>query len=364
MRFDPIWNDAPGLSLPRLAGEASAEVCVIGLGGSGLSCLEELTRRGCAAIGIDAGEVGGGAAGRNGGFLLAGSAAFYHRSIATVGREMAREIYRGTLAEIDRMVERWPGLVRRTGSLRIAASAAEEADCRVQLAAMEADGWPVEWYEGPEGRGLLIPSDGVFQPLARCRQLARELTARGVRLGEQTPALAISGERVVTAHGVISCRAVVVAVDGRLELVLPELAGRVRTARLQMLGTAPAPEVSFPRPVYRRWGYEYWQQRPDGAIALGGYRDRGGEAEWTSEAVPSSPIQTALEQFLREEIGVTAPITHRWAAPVGYTPSGIPISDEVRPGVWAIGGYNGTGNIVGARLGRQIARQVCESLVD
>lgn len=368
---DTIWNYTPAsplhplvklAQLAQLEEEVSADVCVIGLGGSGLSCLEELSELGCRAVGIDAGTVGGGAAGRNGGFLLAGSAAFYHQSIATIGRERARAIYQDTLTEIDRMAVRWPGIVRRTGSLRIAASAAEEADCRVQLAAMEADGWPASWYEGPEGRGLLIPSDGVFQPLERCRRLAGELSARGLKLCEQTPALEISGARVVTPRGAISCRAVIVAVDGRLEQVLPELAGRVRTARLQMLATAPAPEVSFPRPVYRRWGYEYWQQLPNGSIALGGYRDLGKDDEWTTDTNPSTTIQQALERFVRDELGVTAQITHRWAASVGYTTSGVPISEEVRPGVWAIGGYNGTGNIVGSLLGRRLARMVVERL--
>ncbi|MFN7623262.1 MAG: NAD(P)/FAD-dependent oxidoreductase, partial [Acidobacteriota bacterium] len=248
------------------------------------------------------------------------------------------------------------------GSLRIAASPVEEQDCRVQLAAMEADGWPASWYEGPEGRGLLIPSDGVFQPLTRCRHLATALVNEGIPLYEETPALEISGEQVVTPHGVIDCRIVIVAVDGRLEIVLPELAGQVRTARLQMLATAPAPEVSFPRPVYRRWGYEYWQQLPGGEIALGGFRDRGGDAEWTTTSTPSPAIQIALERFLREDLRVTAPITHHWAASVGYTRSGVPISQQVRPGVWAIGGYNGTGNIIGSLLGRRVARVVAMSL--
>ncbi|MFN7624247.1 MAG: FAD-dependent oxidoreductase, partial [Acidobacteriota bacterium] len=127
---NPIWDTSAWDGLPVLAGRVQTDVCVVGLGGSGLSCLEELAGRGIAAIGIDAGKVGGGAAGRNGGFLLAGSAAFYHHSIETLGREKARETYAATLAEIDRLVERWPEVVRRTGSLRIAASPEEEQDCR------------------------------------------------------------------------------------------------------------------------------------------------------------------------------------------------------------------------------------------
>lgn len=69
------------------------------------------------------------------------------------------------------------------------------------------------------------------------------------------------------------CQKVLVAVDGRLECLLPELKGRVRTARLQMLATAPV-AMRYTRPVYRRWGYDYWQQLPDGRIALGDARRR------------------------------------------------------------------------------------------
>ena len=56
-------------------------------------------------------------------------------------------------------------------------------------------------------------------------------------------------------------------------------------------------------------------------------------------------VQRALERRLRDTLGVHAPITHRWAATVGYTDSGLPVVGEVRPGVWAIGGYCGTGNV-------------------
>jgi glycine/D-amino acid oxidase-like deaminating enzyme len=146
-----------------------------------------------------------------------------------------------------------------------------------------------------------------------------------------------------------------VGVDGSLERVLPVLGGRVRSARLQMFGTAPALDVDFPRPVYARWGLDYWQQLPDRRVVAGGFRDVGGEAEWTTENAPCEPGQSALTSLVRDALGVRAEITHRWAATVGYTPSGLPILDEVRPGVWAIGGYSGTGNVIGALCGRAVA---------
>ncbi|MEO8561637.1 MAG: FAD-binding oxidoreductase [bacterium] len=339
----------------------SCDVCVVGLGGSGLTCIIELRRLGLTVIGLDAGSIGAGAAGRNGGFLLAGLAAFHHDAVVRYGRERAASLYRLTLVEIDRIAALTPELVDRTGSLRIADSPEERADCRHQLQTMQADGLPAEWYDGPEGVGILVTGDGIFNPLARCRALASLATSRGAVLHEQSRVIGIDASGVHTNDGWVHCRSIVVAVDGRLERLLPELSGRVRTARLQMLATAPAPEVNFPRPVYARWGYDYWQQRPDRTIALGGARDVGGETEWTDDVVPTEPVQRALEVKLRDRLGVRAPVTHRWAASVGYTADGLPIAERVRANVWAIGGYCGTGNVIGALLGRAAARAIARS---
>jgi glycine/D-amino acid oxidase-like deaminating enzyme len=245
-------------------------------------------------------------------------------------------------------------IARRTGSLRIASSTEELADCEQQLAAMQADRLAVERYQGEQGNGLLIPTDAVFNPLARCRKLAGQCIQQGARCFENTPALEITAGYVRTPQGSVACRHVLVAIDGGLERVLPELEDRVRTARLQMLGTAPTTEITVPRPVYARWGYEYWQQLSDHRIVLGGFRDTAKEEEWTLSAEPSAPIQHRLETFLRDHLGVRAAITHRWAASVGYTEHGLPVLEEVRLGVWAIGGYNGTGNVVGALCARAV----------
>ncbi|SOD02403.1 Glycine/D-amino acid oxidase [bacterium JGI 053] len=352
----PVWDDGAWAGLPRLTGDVTADVCVVGLGGSGLSCAAELRALGAGVVGIDAAMVAGAAAGRNGGFLLAGAARFYHTAVAEYGRDRALAIYRLTLAEIDRIAAETPGVVRRPGSLRIAASTEEVDDCRRQLTAMNADGLPAEWYEGAEGEGLLVPTDAVFDPLLRCRLLAQRELAAGARLFEHSPALELSGDGVRTPAGRVRCGTVIVAVDGGLERVVPALEGRVRTARLQMVATAPLPEVRFPRPVYMRYGHEWWQQLPDGRIALGGFRDQGGDDEWTHDAEPCDAVQRLIGGFLRGTLGIDAPITHRWAASVGYTDDGMPVLAEVEPGLWACGGYGGHGNAVGAICGRAAAQ--------
>lgn len=346
----PVWDDGTWGGLPPLEGDTAAEVCVVGLGGSGLTAVHELLARGVRVVGLDAGPVGAGAAGRNGGFLLAGLARPHHEVVAQLGRERAAALYRATLQELDRMTEATPECLQRRGSLRIEHTDEGLADCALQAAALRADGFAVQEHDGAEGRGLLLPADGVLQPLQRVRALAQQAMSRGARLAERSPVTAVTTGRVTTERGSVTCDAVLVCVDGRLEQLLPEVP--VRTVRLQMLATAPVPH-RYDRPVYQRGGYDYWQQLLDGRIALGGCRDVGGEQEETSSAEPSPTVQQALDRLLAA-VAPGAVVTHRWAASVGYTEDALPFVGQVREGVWAAGGYCGTGNVVGALCARQL----------
>lgn len=358
MKNIPIWDDQQWQALPRLERNLETDVCVIGLGGSGLSCIQELLKLGQKVVGIDAGMLAGAAAGRNGGFVMAGMAAFYHEAVLALGRERAKAIYQLSLEQVDAILQEAPEVSRQPGSLRIAFSEEELADCQQEAEALRADGFVVEDYQGPEGKGLLFPAGSVFNPLKRCRLLAAKVLEQGAKLFEYSPAIEVEANLVRTEMAEISCKHIIVAVDGRLELLLPELQGHVRTARLQMLATEPTTELYLPRPVYLRYGYEYYQQLATGSIALGGFRDKAEESEWTSASEPSEGIQQRLTVFLREHLGLRAAISHRWAASVSYSKGVLPYFGEARAGVWAIGGYSGTGNVIGAICGRGIAQKL------
>ena len=325
----------------------------MGLGGSGLAVIGELLDLGVRVVGVERGRVGGGSTGRNGGFFLAGTPDFHHRAAAQLGAERAAALYRLTLEQLDRIWLETPDAVRVTGSLRVAVDLDEVEDCRAQLQAMHAALLPVEAYNGPEGAGLLFPHDAAGDPLRRARTLAGRLRMRGARLFEESPAEAIAAREVNTPGGKVRCDTVIVAVDGGLERAVPAIR-TVRSARAQMLATAPAHEVDIPRPVYARWGYDYWQQLPDKRVVLGGFRDLGGRSEWTTSTAPTPPVQAHLETFLRDGLGVRAPITHRWAGTIGFTPDKLPVIWHGQG--WAFGGYSGTGNVLGALCGRAVAQ--------
>lgn len=353
----PRWDDHDWVPLPPLTRDAEAEVCVIGLGGTGLSCISEALNLGATSvIGIDAVDVAAGAAGRNGGLLLAGPVDFHHDAVERHGVERTLAIHALTERELATIQQETPGVVRVTGSLRIAETPEELADCGRQFTAMRADGLAVEHYDGPEGRGLLFPHDAVFHPLKRARALATALRARGAQLYGQTIARSIEPGRVRTESGTISARHVIVCVDGKLEWLFPELLAEVRTARLQMLATAPQLPIKYDRPVSTRYGFDYWQQLEDGSVLFGGGRDKFEADEWTTDDAPDAKVQEYLEKRLRERLGISTDITHRWAASVAFTDSGLPIARELGGGVFVVGAYSGTGNLVGAVCGRGAAQ--------
>lgn len=352
----PVWDDAATPSFPALTSDARADLCVIGLGATGLCAVLEARALGHSVIGIDATVTAGGAAGANGGILRAGLSKFHHEAVAAFGHARAADLYRLTAAEIDRIADETPEAVRRTGSLRVAADDAEWADCLAQCDAMRADGIEVEQRTTAFGRGIVVRHDAVVQPIARGRALARLARDRGAQLFEHTPALSFATGEVATPAGRISCDAIVIAVDGGLEEIVPALRSRVRTTRLQMLATESATDVAIPCPVSANYGYDYFQQLPDGRVALGGGRNRSFDTEWGAPAEPSEEIQSYLDAVLRDRIRTKAEVTHRWGARVAYTIDGLPVLEEVAPKVWATGAYSGTGNLMGALCGRAAAR--------
>lgn len=346
----PAWFDlAPGrdVTTDPLDGPTRAEVVVVGLGASGLAACRHLAARGADVVGVDARGVAAGAAGANGGFLLAGLAMFHHDAVRELGRPRAAAAYRWTLEVLEREFAVEP-TARRTGSLRLAGDDEEAGDIAAHLAALRADGFPAEAHEGPEGVGLLVPTDGVVQPVARCRRLATEARAAGARLHAPAEVVSLDGTVVTLRGGVtVTARAVVVAVDGGLERLLEDCGAR--TARLQMLATAPDAGVDRPRPEYRRWGYDYAQQLPTGQVLIGGGRDAGGPDEWGAPPVVSRPVQDHLDAE-RTRLGVAAPVTHRWAALAAFTDDLLPVATTLDDTVHVVGGYSGHGNLLGPAL--------------
>jgi glycine/D-amino acid oxidase-like deaminating enzyme len=373
----PYWLDAPYEARPALKGEHDVDACVIGGGVAGLSCARRLAQHGIDTILLEAGTVAGGASGRNGGFLIAGTAAFHNDARERFGVARARAMYERTLAAQEEIYELAKELgagdsVRRVGLLRLAVSDEEADHVRDHAAALLADGFPGELVERDElppalrriGHvACLTAHDGALHPVRWYRALADAAEKAGARIYESSPvrgSVPAPGEGpVLTDGGSARARHVVVTADGALPVLVPEYAGRVRARRLHMVATEPLPPT-LDGMVYARWGYEYMQQRPDGRILAGGFSDLDGDASYTDSDTGSPAIWERVERYLHDELGMAANVTHRWAGVVGYSDDLLPYVGEVpgRSGLYVSGGYSGVGNVPGFMCGRDVADMI------
>lgn len=341
----------PTADRPPPPPQLAADAVVIGLGGTGLAAIHRLLDHGLRVVGIDRRLPGEGAAGRNGGLLLAGLAQFHHHARARWGAA-ATDLYRMTLEVLDRLVHDHPDQVRRTGSMRVEADAAGRDDLFAHADALSADHLPGELR--PDG--LFLPSDACTDPFALVQRQALAALHRGAELFRAPASLTDrgvegSGWRILAPLRLVCAD----AASGRW---LPDdHPDPIQPVRLQMLTTAPLPRLISPTGIYARRGMDYWQQTPDGRLFLGGRRDAGGPQERTDAEIPSSRVQADLDALLAT-LATTARVTHRWAGVVGYTASGLPCCDLMDPSLDVTGGYNGTGNLVGRLCGEALADQL------
>lgn len=366
------WDSDPALpdwhGLPTLETTVHADACVVGLGGSGLAAVDELTGRGLSVAGIDAGRVAAGAAGRNGGILSAGGA-LLRDGDGVLSPDLRRDLYRDCLTELARLREQLgEAVIRPTGTLRLAGlpgepeDAAEAADRAAEVIDVAAEAavlrsWdvPIEDYDGPLGRGFYNPETAGMNPVQRAYGLASRLQARA-QLFEHTRATAVQAGSVTTEHGQVQAPIIIIAVDGRLPQLVPQLARIAHTVRLQMLATAPVPRQRLPCPASFRRGYEWAQQDRAGRLLVGGGRDRFLQDETTTNEEPTAQIQAWITRAAARIASQPVVATHQWAASVSYTQDRRAPVVLVDDGVAACGAYSGSGNLVGPLAARAAVR--------
>ncbi|HEX6547915.1 MAG TPA: FAD-dependent oxidoreductase [Candidatus Dormibacteraeota bacterium] len=324
----------------------SAPVVIVGGGITGVALLRHLPR----AILIEQRRLAWGASGRNAGFLLAGVASCYADAVAQYGRDRAAEIWAFTIENRRRLLETGvPAGIR--GSWTLAASDAEADALFTSETMLEEDGFGARW--DPARRGLLIPEDGECDPAAVVSALA---TGHEDRIVEGVGVTAIEPGRVEAGGQEIATETIVLATNaftGRLADV------PIAPVRGQMLATAPTLRRALDRPTYADRGYQYWRQLDSGEVLAGGYRDRAAEEEIGYSLEPSQAIQAHLDAHVAA-LGVAAPVTHRWAGTMGFTPDGLPLVGELPglPGVFVCGGYTGHGLGFAFECARRLAEHL------
>jgi gamma-glutamylputrescine oxidase len=370
-----LWQmEQPWEGFAPLRGDATADVVIVGAGVTGCACALRLAQGGASVLVLEADRVASGASGRNGGFASAGTGLGLRDATAVIGMPAALALHRATEAALDEMLALAAARgeadsVRRTGSLWLATSG-EADEMSAAVTALSAAG--VDCRPGPElipppmraryPRATVFPGDCELQPARWVRALAGAAAAAGAGLHERSPVTAVErrgdGWSVVTPGGPATGRALVMASDGLLPRLVPELHGIVYPVRGQMLATEPLAEPVVTLPTHSDHGFVYARPTLDGRLAIGGCRSADLEAEYTDETAPTPAVQEALDRFVTERMGLTgARITHRWAGTMGFSADLLPVVGEVpeRPGLHVAGGYSGVGNVQGFVCGGMLA---------
>jgi glycine/D-amino acid oxidase-like deaminating enzyme len=365
-------------SFPTAKADIAADVVVVGAGVTGCACARRLAREGVSVAVIDGREVAAGASGRNGAFASTGTGLAFDRLVERVGLEPAVAVQELTESAMDEMLALAqsagaPGAVRRTGSVWLAAPDEVETvesaiaaltsagfRCRIDRTAVPERMRP--WYP----LAAVVDADGALLPAEWVRTLAAAAATAGAAIYEHTPATALTADGdgwVVTLAGGPTARgsAVVIASDGLMPALVPDLERVVHPVRGQVLATEPLDDTVITRPTHSDHGFLYYRPTPDSRVTLGGGRLADIDAEYTTVEQTSMPVQAALEEFLSERLGIDAHrITHRWAGIMGFSADMLPVVGEIpqKPGLWVCGGYSGVGNVPGFALGQLVADRI------
>jgi glycine/D-amino acid oxidase-like deaminating enzyme len=371
-----FWLDQLGSrpSRPALAGDREADVCIVGGGFTGLWTAYELKRAdpSLVVVVLEAHQVGFGASGRNGGWVLgklSGSVdAWRARGGPDAPRAMVRAIQQtveevGAVVALENIECDW----RHGGTVTVAQSETQLARLQAHVEAERRElgedlAWQVLDGEEVGGRvrvagargGLYSPHCARVHPARLVDGLAAAAERAGATIYEQSRVTAIEPGLAVTRGGDIRARYVLRATEG----YTADMPGEHRALlpmNSSMIVTEPLPESEWARIGWEgaetmldgAYLYTYSQRTADGRIAIGG---RGVPYRFGSRTDREGAVPDRTVEELRARLTALFPsladvgVARAWHGVLGVARDWCPTVtlDPVTGLGWA-GGYTGEG---------------------
>lgn len=388
----PTWWHASGgpppVQVDPLTGDIDVDIVIIGAGFTGLSAALHLARdHGAEVRVLEAGPIGWGASGRNGGFCCLGGA---HRSLGWIcrrfGEANARAWHAAQVAAVELVAElaqRHRIDLRRAGEGEYVVAHTPRHirrldQQRAEIKAIVGADWPLLTAEELRARGIalkeafaalhVMPGFGLH-PLRYLRGLARAATEYGARIHERTPVVEWRREgrlhRLITPQGSVWAERVLFATNAYTpERLAPELEGRVLPVLSAILVTRP---LTVSEREAQGWTQPamvsdtrdllfYMRLLPDHRLLFGA---RGG---LRADPAAFAARITWMEARMRERFPAWSHVNieHAWFGHVALARDRLPHLAPL-PGVsgaWFAGCYHGSGVALATWLGRAAACRI------
>jgi len=362
---------------PPLAGEVTADVCVVGGGYTGLSAALHLAEAGLRVVLLEAQRVGFGASGRNGGQLGSGQRQDQMELERLVGREDARRLWdigEETKALVRALIDRLgiechlkPG-VAWTGSTpsdvhHLHDYAAhlqarydyphvemlDEAACRALC--------PSPAYRG----GLLDMGAAHLHPLRLALGLAKGAAAAGAVIHEGSRVRRIDEGAEVVVHteaGRVRARHLILGCNGYMGGLNGKVAARVMPINNFVAATEPLGDEAdrvLTRDVAvadSKFVVNYFRLSHDRRLIFGGGESYGYRFPADIAAKVRGPM-TEIFPHLKD-----VKITHAWGGTLAIAMKRLPYFARLAPNVLTASGYSGHGVGTATHAGLLMARAV------
>jgi glycine/D-amino acid oxidase-like deaminating enzyme len=379
-----VWQDSAVAApvLPPLDRSLSVDLCVIGGGFLGLSTALHAAEAGLSVAVLEAGEIGGGASGRNGGQVIPGLKHDPDDLVQHYGEKDGERLvsFAGSTADavfdliarhnltVAHRRDGWIQAAHKPSTFHAAAARAEQwrrrgADVAVLDAAEMRRLTGATDYAG----GWIDRRAGAVNPLSLARELARIAQAKGAMIATDTTVTELAAEgagwRLATEQGhQVRAKQVMIATNAFSDRLFPGLDRSFVAVNSFQIATEPLSSnaaahilpdgqvVSDTRRVLL-----YFRRTAEGRLMLGGRGPLGGRA--ARSALDWRLVEASLAELF-PELGPVA-ISHRWFGPVSVTPDHLPHLHMPAPGLAAAVGCQGRGvglqTALGGALGRYFA---------